>query len=90
MHAELFVYCSVAVDMTATVRLPELAIRQSVTTRSTPGRVSVVSLNFIVPLGDVQLWWPSGYGAQKLYSVQASLTFPGAPIPHIITVYYLI
>uniref|UniRef100_A0A914W5M2 Beta-mannosidase n=1 Tax=Plectus sambesii TaxID=2011161 RepID=A0A914W5M2_9BILA len=76
VHVELFLYCAEAVDIAATVRIPELAIRQSVTVRSTGGGPTVVSLNLIVPSGDVQLWWPNGYGAQKLYDVQASLTFP--------------
>lgn len=70
---ELFVNCAIAdVQLSTTVRCAELAIRYRNRTRVSIGDNVIVSY-WNISVNSVELWWPNGYGKQKLYTIQASI-----------------
>ncbi len=74
LQCELFLYCAVSQPARANVYINELQIAYTYYDNVTIGNNNHFVFNITIPINRIQLWWPNGYGAQKLYSVTASLT----------------
>ncbi|KAE9551151.1 hypothetical protein FO519_005638 [Halicephalobus sp. NKZ332] len=71
VEADVFCLPKSSVSFSLSASLPEIATKQSTNFKITcdSSGISTVSYNITVPQSTVSLWWPNGYGQQKLYDL---------------------
>ncbi len=76
LNTELFVYCHRPVSGKVSFTLPELDVSEKLDFSLEdikPGLNRLFKPIEIPSTIDLSLWWPNGYGAQKMYSLEAAL-----------------
>ncbi|KHN80300.1 putative beta-mannosidase [Toxocara canis] len=64
-------------DLQGSISIPELSMWASFKDRLIGLRMNRVFVHLSVPSKSVELWWPKGYGDQRLYLLEASVTLNG-------------
>uniref|UniRef100_A0A914PVZ6 Beta-mannosidase n=1 Tax=Panagrolaimus davidi TaxID=227884 RepID=A0A914PVZ6_9BILA len=77
VQIDVEIFCNPRDPITFTLlsSLPELSIKRSNDFRIICDKsgISKISQNISVPEASVELWWPNGYGSQKLYTLQTNI-----------------
>ncbi|VDK63166.1 unnamed protein product [Anisakis simplex] len=79
VRIELYLYSAITDERVhGSVSIPELSLWVSFVEKLNKMRHNQFTVNLVVPKSSVQLWWPNGYGTQRLYLLNANIQRNGS------------